>query len=125
MNTNLIKNNTENKSKLNYSILVEEKEGGYQATVCGLHDFQVFAPTREDALQNLHNLVNNRLQSIEILTQEIEVLKYDHPWMKFAGKYKDDHQFDDMLAFIEDYRQELDRKSQKYNSQFDGEEEVK
>ncbi|GAA6616511.1 hypothetical protein [Scytonema sp. NUACC26] len=43
-----------------------------------------------------------------VVSQEIVKPKSEHPWMKFTGKYKDDPQFDDMLADIEAYRRELD-----------------
>ncbi len=125
MTVNLIKNNAETISKLNYSVLVEEKTGGYQATVWGLPDCQVFAKTREDAINHLHELVNIRLQNVEIITQEIELPKTEHPWMKFAGKYKDDPQFDDMLADIEAYRRELDAEQEEYYRQLDAKEKVK
>ncbi|WP_235526442.1 type II toxin-antitoxin system HicB family antitoxin [Nostoc piscinale] len=62
MTTNLNSNEVNNSSKLNYSVLVEAKNNGYQATVWGLPDCQVFAATREDALNNLHTLVNSRLK---------------------------------------------------------------
>ncbi|MER3492129.1 MAG: HicB family protein [Mastigocladus sp. ERB_26_2] len=104
MTTNLLKNSADNLSKLNYSVLIEEKQSCFQATVWGIPECQVFATTREDALKNLHELVNSHLQNVEIVTQEIEAPKSEHPWMKFAGKYKDDPQFDDMLADIEAYR---------------------
>ena len=45
--------------------------------------------------------------------------------MKFAGKYKDDPQFDDMLADIEAYRRELDAEMEEYYRQLDAEEEIK
>ncbi|WP_315788949.1 type II toxin-antitoxin system HicB family antitoxin [Fischerella sp. JS2] len=125
MTTNLLKNSTDNVSKLNYSVLIAEKEGGFQATVWGLPECQVFATTREDALKNLHELVNSRLQNVEIVTQEIEAPKSEHPWIKFAGKYKDDPQFDDMLADIEAYRREVDAGMEEYYRQLDAEEEVK
>jgi predicted RNase H-like HicB family nuclease len=125
MTANLIKDNAETVSKLNYSVLVEKKAGGYQATVWGLPDCQVFAKTREDAINHLHELVNIRLQNVEIITQEIEQPKAEHPWMKFAGKYKDDPQFDDMLADIEAYRRELDAEQEEYYRQLDAEEKIK
>jgi predicted secreted protein len=125
MTANLIKNNAETISKLNYSVLVEEKTGGYQATVWGLPDCQVFAKTREDAINHLRELVNTRLQNVEIITQEIELPKTEHPWMKFAGMFKDDPQFDDMLADIEAYRRELDAKQEEYYRQLDAEEKIK
>ncbi len=125
MTSNLLKNTVNDTSKLNYSVLVEAKEGGYQATVWGLPEYQVFAQTREEALNNLHELVNTRLKNIEIVTQEIAAPKSEHPWMKFAGKYKDDPQFDDMLADIEAYRRELDAEMEEYYRQLDAEEEVR
>lgn len=108
MTTNLTKSISDNLSKLNYSVLVEAKDGGYQATVWGLPDCQVFATTREDALLHLHELVNARLQNVEILTQEIVASKSEHPWMKFAGMYKDNPLFDEVVSNIENYRRELD-----------------
>ncbi|MDZ7960614.1 MAG: type II toxin-antitoxin system HicB family antitoxin [Aulosira sp. DedQUE10] len=119
MTTNLLKNTANELSKVNYSVLVEAKEGRYQATVWGLPEFQVFAQTREEALNNLHELVNTRLQNVEIVTQEIEASKSEHPWMKFAGMFKDDPMFDEVLAHIEEYRQELDAEMTEYYRQLD------
>ncbi|ACK69506.1 hypothetical protein PCC7424_1052 [Gloeothece citriformis PCC 7424] len=38
----------------------------------------------------------------------------EHPWMKFAEKYKDDPQFDKMMAYIEADRRELDAEIEQY-----------
>ncbi|MDJ0797823.1 MAG: type II toxin-antitoxin system HicB family antitoxin [Calothrix sp. MO_167.B12] len=126
MTTNLIKNTADNLSKLNYSILIEAKEGGYQATVWGLPDCQVFATTKEEAINNLQELVKNRLQNVEIVTQEIEIEmpQKEHPWMKFAGMFKDDPMFDEVLADIEEYRRELDAEMEEYYRQLDAEEDA-
>jgi hypothetical protein len=108
MTSNLLKNTEDSLSKVSYSVLVEAKEGGYQATVWGLPDCQVFSATREEALKNLHELVNSRFQNLEIVTQEIAAAKSEHPWMKFAGMYKDNPLFEDVLSNIEAYRCEVD-----------------
>ena len=85
-------------------------------------DCQVFAKTKEEAINILHELMKNRLQNVEIVIQEIEKpITSEHPWMKFAGKYKDDPQFDDMLADIEAYRRELDAEMEEYYRQLDAE----
>ncbi|WP_017744174.1 hypothetical protein [Scytonema hofmannii] len=34
--------------------------------------------------------------------------KSEHPWMKFAGMYKDNSLFDEVVLNIEAYRRELD-----------------
>lgn len=108
MTTSLTKNTSDSSCRLNYSILVEAKEGGYQATVWGLPDCQAFAATREEAVLNLHELVNVRLHNVEIITQEMEVPKLEHPWMKFAGMYQDNPLFDEVVSNINAYRRELD-----------------
>jgi hypothetical protein len=42
--------------------------------------------------------------------------------MKFAGMFKDDPYFDEMLKDIEDYRRERDAETEEYYRQLDGEE---
>ncbi|WP_287359911.1 hypothetical protein [Moorena sp. SIO3B2] len=42
---------------------------------------------------------------LEILQNEL--VNQENPWLKIAGKYQDDPQFDEMLAYIEANRQEL------------------
>ncbi|MDZ8052832.1 MAG: type II toxin-antitoxin system HicB family antitoxin [Aulosira sp. ZfuVER01] len=122
MTINLPKNIANDSSKLNYSVLVEAKESGYQATVWGLPDCQVFAQTREDALNNLHELVKNRFKNVEIIVQEIEAPETEHPWMKFSGMFKDDPMFDEVLAHIDEYRRELDAEMAEYYRKLDAEE---
>jgi len=43
-----------------------------------------------------------------IVPLEIEHPHSGHPWLKFAGMFKDDPLFDDVLTEIEAYRRELD-----------------
>ncbi|MGH1392547.1 MAG: hypothetical protein ACRAVC_00735 [Trichormus sp.] len=42
----------------------------------------------------------------EVLQQELG--DEENPWLKLAGKYQDDPQFDEMLAYIDAERQESD-----------------
>jgi hypothetical protein len=42
-----------------------------------------------------------------------ELAQVEHPWLKIAGKYKDDPQFDEMLAYIEAERRDLDAAEEK------------
>ena len=45
---------------------------------------------------------------LEVL--QAEKIKTQHPWLKFAGKYQNDSQFEEMLAYIEKERREADDK---------------
>jgi len=41
----------------------------------------------------------------EVLQKEL--LEQENPWLKLAGKYQNDSHFDEMLAYIESERQEM------------------
>ncbi|MGK7902780.1 MAG: hypothetical protein AB4352_15490 [Hormoscilla sp.] len=49
----------------------------------------------------------------------------DNPWVRLAGTFEDDPQYDEVLAYIEEYRRELDSEMEAYDRQLDAEEEVK
>jgi hypothetical protein len=40
---------------------------------------------------------------------KIDAVQPDHPWMKFAGMFKDDPHFTEMLEDIQGYREEIDQ----------------
>jgi len=44
----------------------------------------------------------------------------DNPWIQDIGIFKDDPLFDEMLAYIEAYRRELDAEMQAYYDSLDG-----
>lgn len=69
---------------------------------------------------NTSTNIKNLLKSIEILSPESKTLlvqqlqnkkediSSDNPWIKYAEMFKNDPQFDEFLAEMESYRQELD-----------------
>lgn len=112
-------------NKRSYDVLIEKKvEGGVSATVLGWQDCQARGSTKAEALEQLRQLLTARLQNTEIVSLEIDLLKPEHPWMKFAGMFKDDPDFEDVLADIAAYRQEIDQEQEDYYRQLDAEEEV-
>ncbi len=38
-----------------------------------------------------------------------ELVHFEHPWLKIAGKYKEDPQFEEMLAYIQAERHNIDK----------------
>ncbi|HAG82673.1 MAG TPA: HicB family protein [Cyanobacteria bacterium UBA12227] len=112
-------------NKRSYDVLIENKvEGGVSATVLGWQDCQARGSTKAEALEQLRKLLTARLQNTEIVSLEIDLPKPEHPWMKFAGMFKDDPDFEDVLADIAAYRQELDQEQGDYYRQLDAEEEI-
>ncbi|MFB2981947.1 type II toxin-antitoxin system HicB family antitoxin [Microseira sp. BLCC-F43] len=113
-------------SKLTYTVIVEETEGNYQATVWGLPEIQATGETKETVLKSINQLLTARLEKVEVITDKIDLpSKAEHPWMKFAGMFKDDPDFEAVQADIEAYRRELDAEMEAYYQQLDAEEQAK
>ncbi|MBD2771453.1 type II toxin-antitoxin system HicB family antitoxin [Iningainema tapete] len=113
-------------SKFSYSVLVEhEHDGRFSAVVVGLSDCKSLGNTEKEALENLQQLLQKRLQNSKIVTLEINSPQNDNPWMKIAGMYKDNPLFDEVLADIETERCKLDAEMEEYYRQTDAEGEVK
>ncbi|MEH1947626.1 MAG: hypothetical protein V7K77_11830 [Nostoc sp.] len=98
--------------KLNYDVLIENQaDGTVKAILLGLPDCQGLGNTEMEAIQKLSQSLQTRLESAKIVTLAIAVPQVvENPWLKIAGKYKDDPQFDQMLEYIEEYRRQLDEK---------------
>lgn len=95
--------------KLNYSVLVEQQsENRWTAIALGGLDCKAQAPTREQALEELQRSIQERFSNAEITQLEVQVPSTEHPWMKFAGMFKDDPYWDEFLEDMAAYRRELD-----------------
>lgn len=111
--------------KSSYNVLVEyQNQERVKASVLGWPECQVEASTKEEALQQLQEIVNQQLRDREIVSLEIEVPvpQAEHPWMQFAGMFKDDPDFDEFLEFIEEDRRQLDLEMEEYDRQMNAEE---
>lgn len=99
---------------MTYYILVENgQKSAYKATVLGLPDCVANGRTRQEALQTIRRILSRRLAQAEIVPIELEETSpaIEHPWLKFAGVFKDNALFDEMQAEIAAYRYELDADS--------------
>ncbi|NEP62125.1 MAG: hypothetical protein F6K31_35150 [Symploca sp. SIO2G7] len=56
-----------------------------------------------------------------VVTSKQEADVADNPWVRLAGKYQDDPDYDDVLAYIEQYRQELDAEMEVNDRQIEAE----
>jgi len=106
-------------------LMEQETEGNYHAMVLGLPDCKAQGNTREEAITNITSILGDRLEKAELIYLEIKPPKPEHPWMKFAGMFKDDPQFDDMLEDIQALRRERDAEMEEYYRKLDAEEAAK
>jgi hypothetical protein len=66
-----------------------------------------------NSIQNLspeeQKLLLQQLQYPQLTSQQsTEKVDEDNPWIKLAGKYETDPTYDEVLAYIEEYRHQLD-----------------
>jgi hypothetical protein len=95
--------------KSSYDLLIENQaDGTVKATLLNFPECQGIGNTETEAIAELDKNLQTRLGNAKIMTLEIAAPKTENPWLKIAGKYKDDPQFDQMLEYIEEYRRELD-----------------
>jgi predicted RNase H-like HicB family nuclease len=108
------------------TVLIEQKtEGKYEAMVLGWAECKAEGNNREEVITNISIVVGDRLEKTELISLAIQSPKPEHPWMKFAGKYKDDPYFDEMLEDIQALRRERDAEMEEYYRQLDAEEATK
>ena len=88
-------------------VLVERVKGnGYRAR--GQEPFVVSArgATRKEALAKLRAKIRARLKNGREVVA-LEIGPEPHPWMPFAGIFKDDPWIDDWVQSMADYRQQV------------------
>ncbi|MEH1769728.1 hypothetical protein [Nostoc sp.] len=99
-------------TNLKVNILLEIREDGSAiASILELPQYRVEAATREQVLLKLNQLLVQHLDKVEVIPMEIKLPQTHQsqkPWMKFAGVFKDDPDFDVVQQYIQEYRQELD-----------------
>lgn len=103
---------TSQTANLKVNIVLETREDGSAiASILEFPQYHVEAATREQAVATLKQLLTERMNRVEVIPMEIKLPSAEQsqrPWMKFAGVFKDDPDFDAVQQYIQEYRQELD-----------------
>ena len=89
-------------------ILVERLKGnGYRARGSAPFAITAKGATREEALARLREKIESRLQKgMELV--EMEIGPQPHPLAKYAGMFKDDPLFKDVLRIMAENRKKMD-----------------
>jgi predicted RNase H-like HicB family nuclease len=91
-------------------ILVEPlTNNGYRATCGPPLAVSAEGATRADAVDKLKLLLRERLSNgVEIVAAEIPARVVENPWVKYAGMFKDDPMFDEVLEIMKENRRKDD-----------------
>jgi hypothetical protein len=90
-------------------VLLERVAGkGYRAESLTLSGFTAEAPTREEALDQLRELVRGKLSRGEVVRLQVPLPGEPHPWLAIAGTWKDDPDLPEFEQNIREYRRQID-----------------
>lgn len=92
------------------NIFVQSKpENGYLAKILGWPEIIVEGKTKEEAIEKIKTELDFRLAEGEIIRLQYKPPTGMHPWLKFAGAWKDDPTFDDFLEELRANREESNK----------------
>ena len=70
----------------------------------------------EKIITKIRQLSPDQLQNLEKLIDQLSQINHStekpHPWLEFAGIFKDDPSFDQFLQEMENYRKEVDAQAE-------------
>lgn len=94
---------------MTYDVILRKKQNKYIARVRDWPEVMIEEDTREAALTQVQQQLAVYLsQAPEVIPIELESpAAAVHPWLQFAGMWADDPTWDDFVAEVAAYRQEL------------------
>jgi hypothetical protein len=97
---------------MTFQIFVQNQpDRGYVASVIGIPNCIAKGETKDEAIDKAKEVLNRLLSQGDIVSVKIDNvpnIQTDNPWLKIAGKYKDDPTWEEFQAYIQEYRRELD-----------------
>ena len=93
---------------MDMTVLIEPQDGRFKATTSQPVAMETEGASREEALQRLQELARSRLAAGELVQVPLPNGDSGHPWMKYAGVWKDHPEFDQFQKNVAECRQKLD-----------------
>ncbi len=82
---------------------------GYRACCAAPVNLSADGATREEAIRNLEGQLRQRVQAgLEVATVDIPVRPADNPWVKYAGMFKDNPDFEEVVEIMAENRRRMD-----------------
>ena len=90
------------------AILLEPvANNGYRASSGPPLALSAEGATREEAIRNLQHQLQQRLTNgVEVITTEVPAQAVENPWAKYAGMFKIDPMFDEVVDLMKKRRQQ-------------------
>lgn len=109
MNTNPLDPLSSYSEGLTYKVLLETKPNGQvSATLWGLPECKAIGKNREEAINNITQLISDRINNSELISVNIMKDKSKNTWLEFAGMYKNNPVFDEVVSYMNSERSKMD-----------------
>ncbi|GAB4456632.1 MAG: hypothetical protein Fur0044_50430 [Anaerolineae bacterium] len=92
---------------MTYDVLLTKKDEKFIARVREWPEIVVEGETEEEALVKAQADLKSLLVGGRIVQLDLEVKPDEHPWLKFAGMFANDPDWDNFQAAIQRYREEI------------------
>jgi hypothetical protein len=95
---------------MTYDVILRKKTNKYVARVRDWPEVVIEEDSREAAITHIKAQLSEYLsQPPEVIQIDLEPAGHgDHLWLQFAGMWADDPSWDDFVAEVKAYRQEID-----------------
>ncbi len=93
---------------MDMTVLIEPQNGRFKASTSQPVVMETEGASREEALQRLQELARARVAAGELVHVALPNGDSGHPWMKYAGVWKEHPDFDQFQQNVVEYRQSLD-----------------
>ena len=94
---------------MNVTVLLERVDAEtYRAITSQPIALETEGSSREEAIQRLRQLVEQRLATGELIEMDIPVAQETNPWIAFAGVWKDHPDFEAFLENVSEHRRQVD-----------------
>lgn len=97
---------------MQYQVFVRSRpDRKFIASIVGIPDSTVEGSTKEEAIAKAKDALKQQLASGELVTINVDaesLMKEVDPWIEHIGIFADDPTFDDFLAEVAAYRQQVD-----------------
>lgn len=91
------------------SVLLESIENnGFRATTLAPEPVVVEAATRQEALEQLRELVRGKFSNAELVRIDVSLAGEAHPWKSIAGSWRNHPDASDFEQNVREYRESVD-----------------
>ncbi len=110
MNSNRLDALSSQSEGFTYQVLLEtESNGQVTATLWGLPECKAIGKNRDEAINNITQLISDRIDQAELVFVNIVRDKHQNNWLKFAGMYQDNPVFDEVISYMKSERSQIDK----------------